>query len=145
MASAQDSLFANKLNRIIDCLDRQIDYNITNQKRNKKKSHFNAKLKYDISLRSYIINLYGSTGMEITTLQYALILLEKYCTKTSTYLLQENCFKLILICILISRKLNEDYELSDRFLAFCGGIKLKRMIELEAEFLETLDYKIYNL
>lgn len=106
------------------------------------KSCFDAKVRGDVTLEMYLRRIVESTQMETSTLKYALRLLEVYCEKTSLILLRKNCHKLLLVCCFISLKINEDYIYSDKDFASFGGIKIKTLMELEKEFLESLDYKV---
>lgn len=109
---------------------------------NDSKSLFDAKIRGDVSIEAYLKRIVEYTQIEAYTIKYAIKLLERYCEKKSCLLQRKNCFKLLFTCILVSLKLNEDYIFTDKDMASIGGLKLKMLIELEAELLDGLDYKV---
>lgn len=143
--SAASPIELTSLENIANCLEHQIVYNDNHGLVNMRKSSFDAKLKTEISFQAYLKKLFQTVKMDIKSMHYALVLLDAYCSKRSIYFTKLNCFKLLIVCILISVKLNEDYIPSDKDFARASGIKLSCLIKLEIEFLETLDYKVTAL
>lgn len=104
---------------------------------------FDTKSPLKINLRDYIIRIIDKTEVENSTLLYSLDLLKKIISKVNGLIYYRYMFKLALISIIVSIKLNEDVINSDSIYSKIAGIKLPLYISLEHEFLEILNYEVF--
>lgn len=106
------------------------------------KSEFDAEIQDNYTLEKYIHRIAKYTQAESYTLIYSLAVLDSFCLKSKVLLTKKNCFKLVLISLLISQKFLEDNILSHKDYALVGGVTLKELSILEAIYLEAMDYKV---
>lgn len=141
MSSSQCSysMYVESISKLLeDC----VSINTEKYKEHCKKSLFDGNFKKEATIKNYICWIIKCCMLEINTLKYAMILLEKFCSKKALIMTNKNCFKLIFISILISMKLNQDYVLSDKDMSFVAGFSQSCMAQLEMEFLECFDYRV---
>lgn len=134
--------YVSDISEISNSLEKTIASNSIRCVNNSTESVFDAKMSKKISIKDYLLRIIKYTEIELSTLKYAIMILQKYCLKASVMLLEKNIFKLIFICIIVSLKVNEDCIFSDKDFSLIGGFSLKTLALLELELLETLDYKV---
>lgn len=136
---------ASLIEQIAINLEEVIIFNIRNKNTLITKTVFDAKGFKEVSIKEYIQRVVTHSEMEVNTLKYAILLLKKYCAKNNFYLLKDNCFKLILACVIVALKVHEDCIFTDKDMALIGGISLVSLIKIESEILESFDYKVANI
>jgi hypothetical protein len=58
------------------------------------------------------------------------------------YLNHYSCHRIILILLMLSSKIHEEYYCSNSYWAFVGGVKLKEINIMEITILEVLNYNL---
>lgn len=107
------------------------------------KTSFDAAISIHITLDVYLQRIVKLAEVEVATLICAISYMRKFCEEKKIYLLQDNCYLLMFISIVVSLKMNEDCIYSDKDLAKMGGISHKKLILLETYLLEAIDYKLF--
>lgn len=113
----------------------------TNQIR--KFSTFNLPSSPKISLYSYLSRIVKYTKMELSSFIMSFALMDKFFTTQKFYLTERNIHKVVLIALIVSMKINEDFIYKNSFLAEIGGIPLSDLNQLEEQFLSLLDYELF--
>ena len=80
---------------------------------------------------------------EPSTIIIALIYIDKICENSNVQLTMENIHRLILTCVVVSIKYNEDDYYSNEYYAKVGGITLKELNQLEHNMLELLNFDVF--
>ena len=95
-----------------------------------------------ISILEYLNRIVNYTKIEDSTLITAIIYLD-LVGQNEIYLTDYNIHTLLLICILIAIKMNEDSIYSNDYYAQVAGISLKKLNKIEHEFLNMNKFKLF--
>ena len=80
---------------------------------------------------------------EPSTLIITLIYIDKICENSNLQLTMENIHRLLLTCVVVSIKYNEDDCYSNEYYAKVGGISLKELNQLEHNMLELMNFDVF--
>ena len=97
----------------------------------------------NISLEYYIMHLLKYTNMSISSLILAIIYIDQFCEKFRYALTIHNIFRILLIFIYISIKLNEDYNIKSDFYAKIAGVSIKDLNALEYQMCVAMNFDFY--
>ena len=97
----------------------------------------------NISLEYYIMHLLKYTNMSISSLILAIIYIDQFCEKFRYALTIHNIFRILLIFIYISIKLNEDYNIKSDFYAKIAGVSIKELNALEYQMCVAMNFDFY--
>ena len=96
---------------------------------------------FKISILEYINRLIKYSQIEISTVIYSFILVDRI---SSIIEVDDNNIYLILIsALVVASKMNEDYVYKNDDYALIGGVSLKKLNKLEANFIDIIEYDIY--
>ena len=95
-----------------------------------------------ISILEYLNRIVNYTKIEDSTLITAIIYLD-LVGQNEIYLTDYNIHTLLLICILIAIKMNEDCIYTNDYYAKVAGISLKKLNKIEHEFLNMNKFKLF--
>ena len=95
-----------------------------------------------ISILEYLNRIVNYTKIEDSTLITAIIYLD-LVGQNEIYLTDYNIHTLLLICILIAIKMNEDNIYTNDYYAQVAGISLKKLNKIEHEFLNMNKFKLF--
>ena len=95
-----------------------------------------------ISILEYLNRIVNYTKIEDSTLITSIIYLDSV-TQNGIYLTDYNIHTLLLICILIAIKMNEDDIYTNDYYAEVAGISLKKLNKIEHEFLNMNKFKLF--
>ena len=95
-----------------------------------------------ISILEYLNRIVNYTKIENSTLITAIIYLD-LVGQNEIYLTDYNIHILLLICILIAIKMNEDSIYTNDYYAQVAGISLKKLNKIEHEFLNMNKFKLF--
>lgn len=135
----------NLIIKLVHCLDKIINNNkIYCLDQSKLRfSPFELKNYPDISFYKYITNLYIYSKLNVSTLIYSFILIDRLLNTSKLILNDKNIFLLLFFSLRISIKVNEDYMLDDDSYCFLGKVKKQFYIINENYFLEAINYNIH--
>lgn len=105
-------------------------------------SKFDLKAKLNINLQDYIFRLLKTTYAEVSTVIYALILIDKLCSTKKFFLTEKNMHKTFLAALILAIKINEDVIFEEGQYTFASGLSAKELALLEFEFMTLLDYNL---
>ena len=108
----------------------------------KKKMIFSSNSIPKISILEYLNRIVNYTKIEDSTLITAIIYLD-LVGQNEIYLTDYNIHTLLLICILIAIKMNEDSIYTNDYYAQVAGISLKKLNKIEHEFLNMNKFKLF--
>ena len=108
-----------------------------------KKTIFDIKKIPKISIKKYIRRIVKYAKPEPSSLISALIYLDKICETQNIVLTKKNIYKLLLICIMLSMKFNEDDVNSNAFFAKVGGIDLENLNPIENQTYKILNFEFF--
>lgn len=106
----------------------------------KKNCIFNI-LKPKISLYDYIGRILKYCKLHITTLIFSLVYIDRL--PDDFILTENNSYKMVLTCILIASKLNEDLIHSNLYFSKVGGINLFEINLLENDLLNLIKFNLH--
>ena len=95
-----------------------------------------------ISILEYLNRIVNYTKIEDSTLITAIIYLD-LVGQNEIYLTDYNIHTLLLICILIAIKMNEDSIYTNDYYAQVAGISVKKLNKIEHEFLNMNKFKLF--
>ena len=84
-----------------------------------------------ISIKKYLTRIMKYSKPETSTVIICLIYIDKICENSSLQLSIYNIHRIILSCMILALKYNEDDYYSNKYYAKVGGISLKELNELE--------------
>ena len=96
-----------------------------------------------ISINDYIERLFKYSKISEEIFIFVLIYIDKVCGNHKINLNYNNIHKLILASFIACIKFNEDNYYSMNYYAKLGGVSKKEIINLEYEFLNLIDFKLY--
>lgn len=106
-------------------------------------SLFSMKKSPLIDIESYLKRINKYLRLDDSTLILALIYIDRYCTKTKSNLTHLNIHKVLFTSVLEAFKFNQDHSYSTEFYSKVAGISVKEIIEMEADFLNQIEYKLF--
>ena len=114
----------------------------TSKIREQSKMIFSSSTIPKISILEYLNRIVNYTKIEDSTLITSIIYLDSV-TQNGIYLTDYNIHTLLLICILIAIKMNEDDIYTNDYYAEVAGISLKKLNKIEHEFLNMNKFKLF--
>jgi hypothetical protein len=105
------------------------------------KSFFFKKIP-NISILEYLYRITKYMYIEKSTLICSLIYFDKII-KENIFLNEYNVHKILLICVILSIKYNEDDIFSNKYYAQISGMSLKELNQLEYEAFKILKFQFY--
>ena len=114
----------------------------TSKIREQSKMIFSSSTIPKISILEYLNRIVNYTKIEDSTLITSIIYLDSV-TQNGIYLTDYNIHTLLLICILIAIKMNEDEIYTNDYYAEVAGISLKKLNKIEHEFLNMNKFKLF--
>ena len=96
-----------------------------------------------ISLEDYIRHLVKYTNMNISSLILSVIYIDQFCEKFKYVLSLNNIYRLLLICVFISLKYNEDAMVNAKLYANIAGVSVDDLKILEYHMCAALDFEFY--
>ena len=97
----------------------------------------------DISLENYIYHLIKYTDMSISSLILAVIYIDQFCEKFGYVLSMHNIYRILLIFVYISIKLNEDIFVKSDYYAKISGVSVKDLNMLEYQMCVAMNFDFY--
>lgn len=114
----------------------------TSKIREQSKMIFSSSNIPKISILEYLNRIVNYTKIEDSTLITSIIYLDSV-TQNGIHLTDYNIHTLLLICILIAIKMNEDDIYTNEYYAEVAGISLKKLNKIEHEFLNMNKFKLF--
>ena len=114
----------------------------TSKIREQSKMIFSSSTIPKISILEYLNRIVNYTKIEDSTLITSIVYLDSV-TQNGIYLTDYNIHTLLLICILIAIKMNEDDIYTNDYYAEVAGISLKKLNKIEHEFLNMNKFKLF--
>lgn len=123
-------------------------------KENRKQKHYLTQVKEQsnmifssstipkISLLEYLNRIVKYTKVEDSTLILSIIYLDKI-GQNNLYLTDYNIHTILLVCIIIAIKMNEDSIYDNTYYANVAGISRKKLNKLEHEFLNMNKFSLF--
>ena len=97
----------------------------------------------DISLENYIYHLIKYTGMSISSLILAVIYIDQFCEKYGYALSMHSIFRILLIFVYISIKVNEDIVIKSEYYAKISGVSVKDLNILEYQMCVAMNFDFF--
>ena len=110
---------------------------------NEISNHFCGKKPTKIPLIEYAARLQKCINSEVTSLICAIIYLDRLCQKNKIKVSPMNVHRMLFVSIVLSVKFNEDEHFSNSTFAKIGGVSVERLVEMEAAYLEGLDFSLF--
>jgi len=96
-----------------------------------------------ISIKKYLTRIMKYSKPETSTVIICLIYIDKICENSSLQLSIHNIHRIILSCMILALKYNEDDYYSNKYYAKVGGISLKELNELEYNIMVLLQFNFF--
>ena len=96
----------------------------------------------NISIEYYIQRIRKYTAIENSTLILSLIYADRICALNGLLLQPTNIHRIILSCVVLAIKFNEDAIYNNDYFAQIGGVSLKEMNYLEYHCLKMMNYNL---
>ena len=97
----------------------------------------------NISLEYFINHLFKYTNMSISSLILAIIYIDQFCEKFKYALSMHNIFRILLIFVYISIKLNEDINIKPEFYSKVAGVSVKDLNMLEFQMCVAMNFEFF--
>ena len=97
----------------------------------------------NVKLQYFIGRIKKYTKIEKSTLIMILIYADRMCTTSGIILNPYNIHRIILGCLLLAIKYNEDIYYTNKHYAEVGGLSVKEINELEFFSFQLLDFNLY--
>jgi len=104
---------------------------------------FSTKFPSKVTLEYFFGRIKKYTKIEISTLIIILIYADRICTTSGIILNPHNIHRIILGCLLLAIKYNEDVYFTNEQYAKVGGIKLAELNYLEYFSFHLLNFNLY--
>ena len=104
---------------------------------------FSTKYPSDVTLQYFFTRIKKYTKIEKSTLIAILIYADRICTTSGIILNPHNIHRIILGCLLLAIKYNEDLYFTNEQYAKIGGVSLKEINCLEYCSFQLLDFNLY--
>ena len=96
-----------------------------------------------ISIKKYLTRIMKYSKPETSTVIICLIYIDKICEISTLQLSIYNIHRIILSCMILALKYNEDDYYSNKYYAKVGGISLKELNELEYNIMVLLQFNFF--
>jgi hypothetical protein len=96
-----------------------------------------------ISQEEYIERLRLYMKFEESSLILSIVYLDRFCTEKGVKITARNFHRLFLISLVTAIKYSEDLNYSNLIYSKIGGVKLTQFNEMECEFLNGLNWKLF--
>ena len=137
-------------NYVIDVISEILDEIIIENETNIEKTNYDellsaflSKKPPVISINKYLHRFMKYSKLEPSTILIALIYIDRICEVSNLQLNSYNIHRLLLACLVISIKYNEDDYYSNEYYAKVGGISLKELNVLEYTILIFLNFELF--
>jgi hypothetical protein len=97
----------------------------------------------NISLEYFIQHLFKYTNMSISSLILAIIYIDQFCEKYHYALNMHNIFRILLIFVYISIKVNEDINIKPEFYSKVAGVSIKDLNMLEFQMCVAMNFDFF--
>ena len=104
---------------------------------------FSTKFAPKVTLQYFFGRIKRYAQIEKSTLIIILIYADRMCTTSGIILNPHNIHRIILGCLLLAIKYNEDFYYTNKHYAEVGGLTVKEMNELEFFSFQLLDFNLY--
>ena len=104
---------------------------------------FSTKSASNVKLKYFFGRIKKYTKIEKSTLIMILIYADRMCTTSGIILNPHNIHRIILGCLLLAIKYNEDVYFTNEHYAKVGGISLEELNYLEYFSFQLLDFNLY--
>ena len=104
---------------------------------------FSTKYPPKVALQYFFGRIKRYTQIEKSTLIIILIYADRMCTTSGIILNPHNIHRIILGCLLLALKYNEDMYYTNKYYAEVGGLSLKEINDLEYFSFQLLDFNLY--
>ena len=104
---------------------------------------FSTKTSSTVKLKYFFERIKKYTQIEKSTLIIILIYADRICTTSGIILNPHNIHRIILGCLLLAIKYNEDVYFTNEHYAKVGGISLEELNYLEYFSFQLLDFNLY--
>jgi len=104
---------------------------------------FEGKKTASVPVKKYVTRLVKYFSPEPASLIIALIYLDRICEFSKIKLAMENFHRIFLTALVVSIKYSEDKYYSNTFYSKIGGILLADLNQLEAIFLNAIQYSLF--
>lgn len=111
--------------------------------KSQSKMPFSSKRRPKISLYDYLKRINSYSSINDSTYIIALMLTDRLCLESSTYITELNVHRLIFTAILIAIKINEDDYYEMTYYAEIAGIEIEELLLLEETFLDLVNFNLY--
>ena len=96
-----------------------------------------------ISVEDYIIRIFKSTKMNISTLIISIIYIDKFCEMNGYILSLKNIHRILLTACLLSIKFNKDGNVNTKYYANVAGIPVQDLKNLEFYLIVKLEFSLF--
>ena len=104
---------------------------------------FSTKSPPKVTLQYFFGRIKRYSKIEKSTLIIILIYADRMCTTSGIILNPHNIHRIILGCLLLAIKYNEDIYFTNEQYAKIGGVSLKEINDLESFSIDFLDYNLF--
>jgi hypothetical protein len=104
---------------------------------------FSSKSPPKITIKHFIGRIKKYSQIEKSTLIIILIYADRMCTTSGIILNPHNIHRIILGCLLLAIKYNEDIYFTNEHYAKVGGVSIKELNELEYVSMEFLNFNLF--
>ena len=104
---------------------------------------FSRKSPSDVTLQYFFARIKKYSQIEKSTLIIILIYADRMCTTSGIILNPHNIHRIILGCLLLAIKYNEDVYFTNEHYAKVGGVSIKELNTLEYYSFQLLDFNLF--
>ena len=104
---------------------------------------FSSKSPPKVTLQYFLGRIKKYSQIEKSTLIIILIYADRMCITSGIILNPHNIHRIILGCLLLAIKYNEDIYFTNEQYSKIGGVSLKEINDLESYSIQFLDYNLY--
>mgnify|MGYP002626602292 FL=1 len=104
---------------------------------------FSTKSPSKVSLQYFLGRIKKYTKIEKSTLIIILIYADRMCTTSSIILNPHNIHRIILGCLLLAIKYNEDLYFTNEQYAKVGGVSVQELNDLELYSIQLLNFNLF--
>ena len=97
----------------------------------------------EVTLKTYFERINRYSNIQQSTLIIILIYVDRICITSGIILNPHNIHRLILGCLILAIKYNEDIYFNNEYYAKVGGVSLKELNTLEEISFELIDYNLF--
>ena len=104
---------------------------------------FSKQIPSKVGLQYFLGRIIRYSQIEKSTLITILIYVDRMCITSGIILNPHNIHRLILGCLILAIKYNEDIYFNNEYYAKVGGVSLKEMNNLELTSFELIDHNLF--